>query len=86
MRYTPQEDEEMRQALNLILTERRLTRLEMQHMNHGKRLDQIETLVEAARNAAWRLMRGLLMVSAGVLADMHLNGGALLKAFFSGSQ
>jgi hypothetical protein len=86
MRYSVDEVEEAasRAAFRIAENEHRLTSLELGHMSHGRRLDQLEQEQDAQNAAIWKAVRGLALLCAGVAVDLKLNGGGLLRTFFGG--
>lgn len=86
MRYSVDEVEEAasRAAFRIAENERRLTKMELGLMSHGRRLDQLESEQDAQNAAIWKAVRGLAVLLAGVAVDLKLNGGGLLRTFFGG--
>ena len=58
--------------------------LESVKMDHGRRLRELETEREARNEAIVKGLRGLVVLLAGIVIDMRLNGGAVLKLLFGG--
>lgn len=73
-----------RVAIEIASAERRMTHLEIGHMQHDKRLDALEEAETQRNTAILSGLRGALVLLAGIVADIKLNGGALLKALFGG--
>jgi hypothetical protein len=91
MRYSVDEVEEAASlaAFRIARNEHRLTVVEMGlegvKMEHGNRLRALEEEAMIRNAAIIKAARGLIVLLAGIVIDLKLNGGALLRAFFAGS-
>ncbi len=90
MRYSVDDVEAAARLAGLRIAdqERRLTTieigLEMVKESHGERLRALEEEADLRHTAIVKAARGLIVLLAGIVADLKLNGGALLGGFFAG--